>query len=55
MLKQEHYEVMEAVKDGATIFGYVDALRLREVQRFDEDLIDIVGLKELEVITNTKF
>ncbi|MBD1379164.1 hypothetical protein [Metabacillus arenae] len=55
MLKQEHYEVMKAVKDGATIYGYVDAKRLREVQKFDSELIEIIGLKDLEEITGEEY
>ncbi|MGG3803142.1 hypothetical protein [Metabacillus fastidiosus] len=55
MLKQEHFEVMEAVKEGATVYSYLDAKRLREIHNHNSELIHIVGLKELEVITNTKF
>ncbi|MDU0070055.1 MULTISPECIES: hypothetical protein [Bacillus] len=46
-LTEEHFEVMEGVGFGATIWGYRDAKLLREVQQFDPSFIEIVPLDEL--------
>ena len=55
-LSEKHIEVMEAVKEGATIYGYVDAKLLREVQKEKPEYISIVdNLDELAYITDTKF
>lgn len=51
-LTVEHFEIMEGIKEGATIWGYYEAKLLREVQAYDEELLTIVGLEELERIEN---
>lgn len=50
-LTEEHLKVMKAVKNGATIYGLNDAQLLREVQKYDKDLITIIDdMKKLEYI-----
>ncbi|MCR6108671.1 hypothetical protein HXA34_20460 [Salipaludibacillus agaradhaerens] len=55
MLNSKHIEEMRGIEEGATIWGYVNAKLLREVQRFDHELITVVSVKELEVIENTTY
>jgi len=49
-LTAEHVEAMIEVGDGATIWDYVDAKLLREIGRYDKDLIEFVELDELRKI-----
>lgn len=49
-LSEEHYEAMEMIEDGATVFDYSLALRLREVQAFIPDAIDIIPTHELQKV-----
>lgn len=52
-MKKEHIEQMESIQNGATIWGYKNALLLREVQVYDSELITIIDdLEELERIEN---
>lgn len=51
-LTKHHYEAMGWIKEGATIFGLYEAIMLREVQAFDEELLEILGIAELERIEN---
>lgn len=55
ILNDKHFEVMVAIENGATIYGYADAVLLREVQKVDESLLTIVSLKDLEEITGETF
>ncbi|HFF1838858.1 TPA: hypothetical protein ACGBET_003577 [Bacillus cereus] len=55
-LKEEHLQAMKDITSGATIFSYSLAMRLREVERFDSELIDIIhNLDELEAISGEVF
>lgn len=54
-LSEEHFKVMHAVRDGATIWGYYEAMKLREVQNFNQELITIVGIADLERIIGLEF
>lgn len=55
-LKEEHLQAMQDITSGATIFSYSLAMRLREVERFDSELIDIIhNLDELEAISGEVF
>jgi len=49
-LTAEHIEAMMEVCDGVTVWNYVDAKLLREIDSYDKDLIEIVELDELEKI-----
>jgi hypothetical protein len=40
-LTKEHREAMAAVRNGADVYSYATALRLREVERAYPDLVDI--------------
>ncbi|GAA0471797.1 hypothetical protein [Alkalibacillus silvisoli] len=53
MLNKEHLSEMKGIENGATIWGYKNAKLLREVQRFDSELLTIIDdLQELERIEN---
>ncbi|MDE1407015.1 hypothetical protein NSQ93_22520 [Bacillus sp. FSL W8-0445] len=49
-LTAEHIEAMMEVGDGVIIWNYVDAKLLREVGRYNKDLIEFVELDELRKI-----
>lgn len=56
MLSQKHFEVMKDVLNGGTVYGYVEAKLLREVQRYDPELIHIIdNMEELERITGETY
>lgn len=55
MLNTNHLSVMNEVREGATIWGYIEAKLLREVQQFDENLIDILEITDVEKITGEVF
>jgi hypothetical protein len=55
-LEQKHLDMMESIKDGATIFGYKEAKLLREVQRIDRELIQVIDdISELEAIEGKEY
>ncbi|PLS19415.1 hypothetical protein CVD28_03090 [Bacillus sp. M6-12] len=55
-LTKEQVELMEAVNDGATIFGYKDAKLLREVQKQEPTFITIIdNLDELARIEGKRY
>jgi hypothetical protein len=54
-IKREHIEVMESVNGGADIYGYLEATLLREVQKHDAELVQILTIHELEKATGRKF
>lgn len=54
-LKEEHLHVMKLADGGCTVFGYMEAYLLREVQQFNEDFIKIVDIEKLEEITGEKY
>ena len=41
-LNQNHYRLMSIVKGGATIYNYTDAVLLREIQKYNRNLLEIV-------------
>lgn len=50
-MNKEHFAMMKAVKNGATIYGLYDAQLLREVQKYDKELITIIDdMNQLEYI-----
>jgi len=54
-LKEEHLKTMFLIQDGATIFGLKEATLLREVEKYDKSLINIISnMKELEEILGNK-
>lgn len=55
VLTKEHIDELKSVEDGATIYGYINAKLLREVQRFNNKLIQILDIAELEKILNKEF
>ena len=55
MLKAKHFEVMKAVRNGATIWGLREAKLIREVQRYDPELVEIIKLQELEEIEGVEY
>lgn len=54
-LTDKHLEAMEFVINGATIWGYSEAKILREVQQFNDKLIHILNIKELEKVVGYEF
>lgn len=55
-LTEKHFEVMEAVEDGATIWAYAEAKLLRELQQYNPNYITIIdNLDELARIEGKKF
>lgn len=54
-LSKEHLKLMFKVSEGATIFGYTEAKLLREVERYDKNLITIISnMKELQKIVGNE-
>lgn len=50
-LSEEHLKIMFLIQNGATIFALKEAKLLREVQQYNNTLIDIIdNIKELERI-----
>lgn len=47
-LTNNHLEIMRRIGSGATIWGYMEARLLREVQSFDPSFIKIITGDELE-------
>lgn len=55
-LSAKHLDIMESIEQGATIYGYVEAKLLREVQKESPEYIHIIdNLEELSNITDTSF
>lgn len=54
-LSKKHFEIMKDIEGGATIWGYVEAKLIREIQRYNETLVHIVDIPELEEITGEEF
>lgn len=54
-LSEEHLKTMFLIQNGATIFGYKEAKLLREVEKYDKSLINIISnMKELEKIVGNE-
>ena len=55
-LTKEHLINMFYAKDGVTVFSRPIAKRLRDIQKLDKDLIDIIdNIEKLEYITGEKY
>jgi hypothetical protein len=46
-LTDDHYECMDIIDNGATVFEYASAVRLREVQALHPEAITIIPTHEL--------
>ena len=54
-LNEEHLITMFLIQNGATIFGLKEATLLREVEKYDKSLINIISnMKELEEIVGNE-
>lgn len=50
-MNPKHLEVMKGIENGATVWSYVDAKLLREIQVYDDKLLVIIDdLEELAQI-----
>ncbi len=47
-LSKNHLQIMKDIGEGATIWGFMEAHLLREVQAFDPSFVKLVPLDELE-------
>ena len=55
ILNEEHLKTMFLIQNGATIFGLKEAILIREVEKYDKSLINIISnIKELEEILGNK-
>ena len=54
-LNHNHYLVMKCIKNGADIYGLVEASLIRQIEVIDKDLVHIVELETLERIHNKEF
>ena len=55
ILNEEHLKTMFLIQNGATIFGLKEATLLREAEKYDKSLIDIIdNMEELKEITGNE-
>lgn len=54
-LNKDHIEALELIEGGADIYDLYLARTLREVQKINPELLNILSLKELEEIHQKKY
>ncbi|MEC0765716.1 hypothetical protein [Bacillus atrophaeus] len=46
-MEQKHIDLMKGCAQGATIWGRIEAVTAREIQKFDPSFLEFIGLDEL--------
>lgn len=54
-MRKEHFDLMEQIAFGATIWDREEAKLIREIEQYDPELIEIIPVEELEKITGERY
>ncbi|MBH8609089.1 hypothetical protein [Thermoactinomyces sp. CICC 10521] len=54
-MRKEHFDLMERIAFGATIWDREEAKLIREIEQYDPELVEIIPVEELEKITGERY